>query len=590
MEISRDVLRSIVRDDLMIEQASADRLRANLLKARNELQAHMNKNPNDLHPVRMSSVLDEYLGYKNISERTEFPLKSIYEHGLEEGKLITGLTAEIPKDSAYWSWTPQIPVNAIGFADSEFTASIIKASDALKTNVLREVQVGLALGASNEDIMDRVFGVGIRGAKGRDGAFRSTVTRLETIARTVTNDLINRGALATYQQVDQLCPELKLQKIWQSLSDSRTTPICIELSGQVKPLNEHFTNGVWSGANPPAHPNCRSRVTCLSERYMKIFEERFKSTSNVERPPLKDELKRASKASAESRMYKPTKIPAETMLGGNPRFTPESIDKMLSGLPPDQHEVISTMIAKNRLQIATPLRKWEEPNMDKIGIPDPAAKLAHFNKLNKAYQESLPDIQKYIEQVNQNANLKMPVKAFLDDGKTPLTMGQTALPKHGANGSTAPYQRFIKVSTFPGAKEFNPDMRSLTVSTSEMLKVSNAAHLAGAKNYPIGSFQMVSDYNSDRRIAGTMLHELGHQADWMNGDLPIPQGARFFTDQSTGFGDPNKARSEWHAEGFRLWATNPDEFKEYDPIGFQHIDAVARRAATRPDQSSWFML
>ena len=272
--LSRTIAQAIARDAIQIEQNNAKILRDNLLKAR----AKLLKNPSAWQYEQYGKFLDEVLGEYEAAALEDFPVEETLEHGTKEGRLFTGADLNIDKSAKFWGWSPVLPLNAIAIEESKFADLITKATADFKKEALRTVQQGLAMGASTQDLMDDLLGVGVSGAKGKDGKFRKAVTRAETIARTVSNDLINKGAMITYGQIDRISPELNLQKIWQTLSDNRTSDRCRSLSGQKRELNEDFQAGDgWTGQNPPAHPNCRSRVTSRAKnrKYTQAIDDRF---------------------------------------------------------------------------------------------------------------------------------------------------------------------------------------------------------------------------------------------------------------------------------------------------------------------------
>lgn len=556
-EVSRDVLRSIVRDDMRIEAKAANILQGNVMAARNELLAQLKENPDDFQARRLSTTLDAYYSNRERESAKDFPTASIYKHGIDEGRMIMGEGAGFPRDSAYWSWAPMIPSNAISLADSEMVSMIKRANDETKEKILRQSQIGLALGESRQDTIDRIFGTGISGLKGRDGVFRSASVRAETIARTVTNDLINRGAMLTYEQVDSLCPELNIRKVWQTLSDNRTSPVCMELAGQIKKLDDLFVAGSYSGQNPPAHPNCRSRVTTLSERYTKELEGRFNSppvSKPLPKPPdISDNLPVTS-----GRIYKPSPLPRDTIAAGETRFNVADLQDAIHSLPPEQAELISTLMAKNNIQVTFPSRGL-------VGV-----------------NKNTPEAQNFVNELKANARLSVPPNF-------PRNIGEMGLPNLNANAHTNMFTNLVNVYADPATVgSFKPDIQRMQQVTSGMVKYNRDT------GNMFSSFSSKFPVGSDEQIHASLLHELGHQVHWRSGYTPRPPGSQSFTMLMDGMtGDKNASSAkltalrngEWHAEATRLWATNPEIFKQYDEIGFNHIQEMIKRAAMRPDMS-----
>jgi HK97 family phage portal protein len=82
-----------------------------------------------------------------------------------------------------------------------------------------------------------------------------TEGRAMKIARTESNRTRNFSRLESYKKSG-----IVVGKRWVALMDNKTTDICRRLHGQVRPLNEPFTDEVTGKQfiHPPALPNCRS--------------------------------------------------------------------------------------------------------------------------------------------------------------------------------------------------------------------------------------------------------------------------------------------------------------------------------------------
>lgn len=85
--------------------------------------------------------------------------------------------------------------------------------------------------------------------------------KVERIVRTEINRAMNTTHESTIEQVAAtLPPSLGLKRQWSSHLDDRTSAICIALNGVVVEIGVPFGHGGITFQNPPAHPNCRSRV------------------------------------------------------------------------------------------------------------------------------------------------------------------------------------------------------------------------------------------------------------------------------------------------------------------------------------------
>ena len=87
-----------------------------------------------------------------------------------------------------------------------------------------------------------------------------TKDRAKMIARTETNRALNMAHKDAATQSGMV-----VKKQWIATEDSRTSPICRHLDGQIIPMNKKFKYQGQEFDIPPAHPNCRSRVIYLQE-------------------------------------------------------------------------------------------------------------------------------------------------------------------------------------------------------------------------------------------------------------------------------------------------------------------------------------
>jgi hypothetical protein len=264
---------------LRMEYQLAQELGSVLKQARNELAQALKANPGNYGLLQYQKVIESHVEILDQRLKQSGSFDQTLETGRKFGHDLTGEAGAIPRDSRFWEPLPTLPLEAIAIERSKFADLIQNLTEAHRTLTLREVKLSLALGEGTQELMDRLLGTGLSGLQGRDGVFRTARTRAETIARTVTNDLINRGALSGYQELDQYFPELEMQKLWVTTSDKRTSNRCKSLVGQVRDLNDNFlAYDGWTGQNPPSHPNCRSRLVSVTKRYKAEWEDKWKTS------------------------------------------------------------------------------------------------------------------------------------------------------------------------------------------------------------------------------------------------------------------------------------------------------------------------
>ena len=582
--MDKGLIRDVVNSGLAYEQVNSEIVRFNLAIARNKLQKEWNKNPNGLtHLGKMSDALDFYLDEVNRNINKDFNIESTLNEGVREGKFIVGSEASIPRDSDFWGWTPSVPINAIGLAESEMANLIRGTTKQLKERILRTVQVGIASGASIGDIQDSILGTGLRGLKGKDGVWRTATSRGEMQARTITNDLINRGALITYNDVDNLCPELDLKKVWQTVSDKRTSDICANLNGQVRELKESFSANGWSGANPPAHPNCRSRVTVLSKKYRKEFDKRFSLNDGTKNPIRDEKLPKINPKTLSPRMATKAAINPEEVSFGDDLFYSKSYTKEqmiasfneLSKNDPEMRKRFIDLFAYSEKKKDTVI--FGGPNLSDGDIENILKGLRAKYK-GTPYEKS---IGYFSTDKNNPLNLKIGRKTYSSYEWTDLAF------RVQAGGHTSPSWPFLVVKDSPMLPDIRDTTKSLTLDHLNRnikdverfkrtgLKIDLPSHIGTGSFNPI----KVSD---EYQLLATQLHETGHRVhfDVMAKTGGFKKPPKSFTEDGNislyGYYVPGKSSdhqaAETFAEAFTLYQLNPKELERLSPSLFRWAD------------------
>lgn len=83
--------------------------------------------------------------------------------------------------------------------------------------------------------------------------------KAERIVRTELIAALNTGHQAALEEAAEFLPDLQRQ--WDAALDARTSDVCRTLNGQVRALDQPWKYSGRLIAHPPAHPNCRSRIT-----------------------------------------------------------------------------------------------------------------------------------------------------------------------------------------------------------------------------------------------------------------------------------------------------------------------------------------
>jgi hypothetical protein len=536
-QASRALVQSLANSDLKLEFEATRRVQARLAEVRNRLAKELEQNPASWQPNRLAPVLDVYLKEFEKQSVGSLEVGQQLTRGSNNGRLLLAEAAGIPDNSNYWNWAPVLPINAISLSEALATERIQKVSQQVKQKILQQVQVGLAMGAPISQLQDDILGVGLRGLKGRDGVFRSASARAETIARTTSNELINRGAFMTYSQVANKVPELDLQKVWQTISDNRTSDVCIALANQVQNLNEPFSGAGWTGDLPPAHPNCRSRISVLSKPYAKEFESRWSTSPqpNSQLPPMPTKVEKPEPTPS-------VQLSTNTLLSSDSSITQDALQTAIEGLPKEQSEAILKFLKQTDVQLV-------------------------FT------QDDLTEDQLY----QMFSNLKFQGKFGSEiRGMLSRFFGNKVGPNGiAANGYTWVYSNHLSVRVAKPGVGLVVDQGMIKKQTLGVLRTASAK-----PDNLVHSFSYQFPIGTPEQMFSTTLHELGHQMQYKAGldETPPPIGVKWFTN----YGNPTVDQREWHAEAFRLWATNPDDYKAADPVGFEYMDNLVKKASTSP--------
>lgn len=120
----------------------------------------------------------------------------------------------------------------------------------------RSIQMGVAEGATTEEMIRRVRGTKTNGFK--DGILEISRRGAEATVRTAVNHTASAARDRLYEENADL---IKGEK-WVSTLDGRTSAICRGLDGQVFDLDK--------GPRPPAHINCRSTTTPVLKSWKEL--------------------------------------------------------------------------------------------------------------------------------------------------------------------------------------------------------------------------------------------------------------------------------------------------------------------------------
>lgn len=122
-----------------------------------------------------------------------------------------------------------------------------------RRRMMDQIRQGMLFDETPTQIGRRIFGT--RAVGGTDGVRQITRRGAQTLAQTATSAISNGARTRLYLENKKLIKK----ELYVATLDSRTTPICQSLDGQVFPVGQ--------GATPPVHMNCRSiRVPIIDGR------------------------------------------------------------------------------------------------------------------------------------------------------------------------------------------------------------------------------------------------------------------------------------------------------------------------------------
>lgn len=569
----RGLILAAVNNGLKLEFGNSEVARKNLADARNRLKKRLEKDPSLISSGKFANILDEYLDELDTRISKEMGIESSLNRGIKDGKSFVGDAAGIPQDSSFYGWTPSIPLQAIALAESEMATLIRKTTDELKEKTLRAVQSGIAQGADIGDIQNQILGLGIRGLKGKDGLFRSATARAEMQARTVTNDLINRGAMITYNGVDKVAPELGIKKVWQSVSDRRTSDRCISLLGQIRDLNVNFqSSDGWSGANPPSHPNCRSRVTCTTAKYKEEWDNRWNTegqTPKISMPVKVDQSNNPRLVEKkEVKKEKPIvrEISEENVSFSNPNYNANSLNKAFNELAKTNPEL------GRRLDEIVGLHQKE-----KISL------LFHDSQYSgKDDEDQIRKFSKFLEN-RKNVNPDhFSAKAYSNPA-----LSRIWLRVDDSSGFTGEDSPFIMMRTDKLKNKVlrldNDKLKESNAKLAERQRLVQDAYKdkrvkkSEIKNYLYGNTLVPGDngeMDEDLWFMTTFIHESGHRVQYS----ATKKDPKFGVRPAKMKEEENISRyatvndKELFAEGFTWYTVDPDTMKKQAPNYYKWID------------------
>ncbi len=196
---------------------------------------------------------------RRISEQIQGDLRELAKH--ETAWAANTITNSFPEAAAIEAVQPNIAQVAAAAIATPFQGKLLKdwvkdLDRASYTRLKEAIQIGVVEGETIPQIVRRI--VGTRANRYSDGILTWTRRSATALVRTAVNHINTQATNAVFQANADLIKGVR----WDSVLDSRTTPICQARDGKVYPVN--------SGPRPPAHINCRSSIVAITKTWREL--------------------------------------------------------------------------------------------------------------------------------------------------------------------------------------------------------------------------------------------------------------------------------------------------------------------------------
>lgn len=220
--------------------------------------------------IMMAGTFEQY----KIVWRDSVLSSAIYEADFEAralGQVVDGVEFTLPADSQITAAVFSAPLGDIGGAagGALLTEYFDGMSQAQINKVQGAIRLGYAEGQTTAQIVQRIRGT--KSAGYSDGIWSTTKRDVETVVRTALQHASSQARNQVWQDNESVIKGVQ----WVSTLDSRTSPQCRALDGQVYPINK--------GPRPPAHQNCRSTtIAVLNKKYADLSKGRTRSARDLD--------------------------------------------------------------------------------------------------------------------------------------------------------------------------------------------------------------------------------------------------------------------------------------------------------------------
>lgn len=194
---------------------------------------------------------------------TDMEQIGIYQAGFEVAALdavSNGITFTIPSDTQVIQAVRLNPLSIKGASGGKLLDTFLEDFSASDINMMTgAIRQGFFEGKTTQQIIQSL--IGTKANKYKDGLLDISRRNAETITRTSVQHAAMQGSMMAMMENEDVLKGYR----WISTLDSRTSSVCRSLDGVV------FRFG--KGPVPPAHANCRSRITPELDDDLKWLDE-----------------------------------------------------------------------------------------------------------------------------------------------------------------------------------------------------------------------------------------------------------------------------------------------------------------------------
>lgn len=417
--------------------------------------------------------------------------------------------------------------------------------DGLKTNIRAEISRGISNGSTYNEIAAKI-------AMGMNSPFNKAINNAIRITRTEGNRISNQSAMdAMYKAKEKGAEQVKQ---WCAALDSRTRSSHRKLDGQIREIDEAFSNGLQYPLDPKGEAsevvNCRCTILkrarwALGEEELNTLKERAEYYGLDKTEEFEEYKKKYLKAVESERAREDAQI------------MNDSKNTFVSAKTIEEAQEYAKQFCNDGF-----MAKTFKGNVDYKGIS-----LENANAINKA----LTDVYNNIG-LDKISGIKVvsPTSAI---GKKAFKDGADAVFAY----SPVEHGIFINKNILKNEKAFAEYLKKSDDAWDLVMK--NIENLSDEQKELALLYQKAGrSLVNGRTIEGMFIHELGHHAQWTLLDTKTNNavGSRMAEYAPKISGYANASKSEYLAESFAAYMKGETDKLDPEFVKFLNGKKVAK--------------